>query len=172
MSAQSAGDSGRRRLDIADRVKLAFVGTLITLGVIAFVAFLVVMFVNTRYNFQTLRADLARIHIPSGYHLVTVRRSGTDCAREQCSLTETWTWPGNGGRTVPAACSAVYQAMTTAYSEDAEANSPMAAGAACDYYSIAGGPGATKALIEVIVRPDKTQSAGGVLVQLTGSYPS
>ncbi len=98
MSAQSAGDSGPRRLDIADRVELAFVGVLVMLGVIAFVAFAVVMSVNTRYNFQTLRADLARVHFPSGYRLVTVRRSGTDCAHAQCSLTETWTWSGNGGR--------------------------------------------------------------------------
>jgi hypothetical protein len=171
MSAQPAGDSGRRRLDIADRVELAFAGTLITLGVIAIVAFAVVMSVNTRYNVQTLRADLARVHFPSGYRLVTVRRWGTGCAHAQCSLTETWAWPGNGGRTVSAACSAVYHAMTAAYSDYPEANSPMAAGAACDYYSTAGGPGFTKALIEVIVRLDKTQSAGGVLVQLTGSYP-
>jgi hypothetical protein len=172
MSAQSAGGRERRRLDIADRVKLAFVGVLVMLGVIAFVAFLVVMFAKTSYNFQTLRADLAQVHIPSGYHLVTVRRSGTDCAHDQCSLTETWTWSGNGKRTVSAACSDVYHAMTAAYSEYPEANSPMAAGAVCDYDSTAGGPGFTKALIEVIVRPEKTQSAGGVVVQLTGSYPS
>lgn len=176
MSAQSAGDSGPRRLDIADWVRLGFVGTLVTLGVIAFVAFAVVMSINTRYNFQTLRADLAPVHFPSGYRLVSARRSGTNCARAQCSLTETWTWSGNGARTVSAACSDVYHAMTEAYplrqdgSVEANPRQDMPSGAACDYYTSKEGPGFTKASIEGFVRVDKTQSDGGVLVQLTGSY--
>jgi len=151
-----------------------YVRVVTPLAVLAFVAFVVVMAVNTRDNFQTLRADLAPVQFPSGYRLVTVSRSRTNCSG--CSLTETWAWFGNGGRTVSAACSDVYHAMTAAYppqnygSVEANPRQEMPAGAVCDYYTIKDGPGFTKASIEVIVRPDKTQSDGGVVIQLTATY--
>ena len=44
-----------------------YVRVVTPLAVLAFVAFVVVMAVNTRDNFQTLRADLAPVHFPSGY---------------------------------------------------------------------------------------------------------
>lgn len=142
------------------------------LAVLTFGGFVVVMAVNTRYSYQTLRADLDRVRLPSGYRLVIANRS-RNCPG--CWLTETWTWPGNGGKTVSAACSDVYHAMTAAYpprnygSVDGNPPRDMPAGTLCDYDTVKSGPGFTKIGIEAFVRPDKRRSHSGVVIQLIAS---
>ena len=141
------------------------------LAALAFAAVFVVMGVNTKYNFQTLRSDLDAVRLPSGYRLVTVSRS-RNCTG--CWLIETSTWSGNG-QTDSAACSGVYHAMAAAYpprsygSLDGNPPQDMPAGTVCDYFTVKAGPGFnfTKVGIEAFVR--KTQSAGGVVVELIAS---
>jgi len=150
----------------------AYFWIMMMLAVLAFAAVFAVMAVNTKYNYQTLRADLDPVRLPSGYRLVTVSQS-RNCSG--CWLIETSTWSGNDGRTASAACSDVYHAMAAAYPPShygsLEGNPPqdMPAGTVCDYFTVKVGPGFnfTKIGIEAFVR--KTQSADGVIVQLIAS---
>lgn len=86
-------------------------------------------------NFQTLRSDLTKVHLPSGYRLKGERKAGTDCHHDGCSLTQTWTWVPALQPTQSSACFNLFKAMNSAFS-DVESNSPLPANAACDYYSI------------------------------------
>jgi hypothetical protein len=88
-------------------------------------------------NFQTLRGALATVHLPPGYRLTAAYQAGTDCAPGPCSLTQTWAWAPSIAPTISAACTDVGNALTSAFSR-AGTNSPMPAGAACDYYAVLG----------------------------------
>ncbi len=59
--------------------------------------------IGAQKNFQTLRSDLAKVHLPSGYRLTAEHEAGTRCAHDGCSLTQTWTWAPSSGRTRSAA---------------------------------------------------------------------
>jgi hypothetical protein len=129
-------------------------------------------FIGPQENFQTLRSDLAKVHLPSGYRLATEHQAGTGCAHQQCSLTQIWTWAPSTGRTTSAACSDAYHAMTSAFSE-VDANSPVPANAACDYFTILGSllhPGQGKRTVEAVVQTGQDQTNDGFLIKLTASY--
>jgi hypothetical protein len=98
----------RRRLRIYHSVLVS----LVLLGVVAELS---LTLIGPQENFQTLRSDLAKVHLPSGYRLISTRQAGTDCAHEQCSLTQTWAWMPTSGRTSNAACTDVQHAMTQSW---------------------------------------------------------
>lgn len=151
------------------RIPVSIMVSLVLLGVVAEIS---LTLIGPQENFQTLRSDLAKVHLPSGYHLVTTHQAGTDCAHEQCSLTQTWAWMPSSGRTSSAACTDVHHAMMSAFS-GVDSNSPIPANAGCDYYAILGDllhPGQGKRTIEVIVRTGQAQVNDGFLVELTASY--
>jgi hypothetical protein len=78
--------------------------------------------IGAQENFQTLHSDLAKVHLPSVYHLTAEHKAGTDCAHNGCSLTQTWAWAPSSGRTRSAGHDA-YHAMTSAFS-GVESNTP------------------------------------------------
>jgi hypothetical protein len=88
--------------------------------------------VGGQQNFQTLRSDLAKVHLRPGYRLTAEHKAGTDCANDDCSLTQTWTWMPAQQPSRSSACSDAFNAMNSAFS-DVEPNSPIPANAACDY---------------------------------------
>jgi hypothetical protein len=123
-------------------------------------------------NFRTLRSDLANVRLPPGYSLATEHQVGTDCAHQQCSLTQTWRWTPSSGRTRSAACSDVLHAMTSAFS-GVDSNSPVPSKAACDYYAILGSvfhPGQGQRTVEAIVKTGLVETHPVVLLELTDSY--
>jgi hypothetical protein len=91
--------------------------------------------IGAQKNFQTLRSDLAKVHLPSGYRLTAEHTAGTRCAHDECSLTQTWTSVPSLGRTKSGACHDAYHAMTSAFS-GVEPNSPIPANVACDYVTV------------------------------------
>jgi hypothetical protein len=111
------------------RIIFSVLVSLVLLGVVAELS---PTAIGPQENFQTLRSDLAKVHLPSGYRLVTTRQAGTDCAHEQCSLTQTWAWMLASGRTSSVACADVRRAMISAFS-GVDSNSPIPAEAYCDY---------------------------------------
>ncbi len=139
--------------------------------VLGFVAEFALLGIGAQENFQTLRSDLAKVHLPSGYRLATEHQAGTDC-RKQCSLTQTWRWAPSSGRTKSAACHDAHHAMTSAFSQ-VDANSPIPANAACDYYTILESllhPEQGKRTVEAIVKTGQAQTHDGFLVKLIASY--
>jgi len=153
------------------RLPVAIMFSLVGLGVAAFIA---LTFIAPYQNFQTLRSDLGKVHLPSGYHLAETHQEGTDCAHERCSLTQIWTWTPSGAHTSSAACADVRHAMASAF-PGTDANSPIPAGAACDYVAILSPlfpPGQGERDIEVIVHTGQAQANDGFLIELTDFYYS
>jgi hypothetical protein len=173
MSAEPAGYI-QQRLQAAGarrsfRIPFSIIVSLVLLGVVAELG---LTLIGPQENFQTLRSDLADVSFPSGYRLVTTHQAGTDCAHEHCSLTQTWAWMPSSRRTSSAACTDAYHAMTSAFS-GVDANSPIPANTACDYYAILGDllhPAKGKRTIEAIVRTGQPQVNDGVLIELAASY--
>jgi hypothetical protein len=172
MSAEPAGYIQRRLRAVVDhrsfRIAFSVVVSLLLLGVVAEFG---LDLIGAQENFQTLRSDLAKVHLPSGYHLVNSHQAGTDCAHKQCSETQTWTWVPNSGRAKAAICSDVRHAMTSAFS-DVESNSPVPANASCDYFTVLSSllhPGQGKRTVEAIVQTDQAQPNGAFL-ELIASY--
>jgi hypothetical protein len=151
------------------RIYLIVAGSLLLL---VLVTEIIPAIIGAQKNFQTLRSDLAKVHLPSGYRLTAEHKAGTDCAHHGCSLTQTWTWVPSSGRTRSAACHDAYHAMTSAFS-GVELNSPIPANAACDYYTILGSllhPGQGKRTVEAIVQTGKAHTSEGFVVQLVAVY--
>jgi hypothetical protein len=172
-SAQPVGHI-QHRVRAADthrsiRILLSIV---VSLALLAAVAEIGLTLIGPQANFQTLRSDLVKVHLPSGYGLVATHQAGTDCAHQQCSLTQSWAWMPTSRRTSSAACTDAYNAMISAFST-VDSNSPIPASAACDYYAILGDllhPGEGKRTVEAIVRTGQAQINDGFLLQLTASY--
>jgi hypothetical protein len=128
--------------------------------------------IGAQENFRTLRSDLAQVHLPSGYRLTAEHRAGTDCAHNGCSLTQTWTWASAAGPTKNRACSAVHQAMTSAYS-DIEPDSPIPANAACEYFATVSSffhASQGKRTIEATVQVSRAHPGNGLAIRLVASY--
>src|SRR6266568_7534987 len=160
MNAQPAGYIRQRTQAVAGhrsfRIPFSIAVSVLLLGI---VAEFVLLGIGGQENFETLRSDLASVHLPSGYRLATEHQAGTDCAHEQCSLTQTWRWAPSSGRTKSATCSDVFHAMTSAFS-GADSNSPVPANAACDYYTVLESlfhPGQGKRTVEAIVKTGQAQ---------------
>lgn len=151
------------------RISVSIMVSLVLLGVVAEIG---LTLIGPQENLPTLRSDLAKVHFPSGYRLVTTHQAGTDCAREPCSVTQAWAWTPSSGRTRSAACTDVYHAMVSAF-PGVDSNSPVPANAACDYYAVLGDllhPGQGKRTIEAIVRTGQARMNDGFLIELTASY--
>jgi hypothetical protein len=175
MTARPAGSRQQRVRAAGDhriiRILASIVSLLVSLGVAAEIG---LTLADPQEDFQTLRHDLANVHLPPGYHLITTRQAGTNCRNESCSITQTWAWAAGSRRTSSAACADAYHALTSAF-PGTESNSPLAANAACDYFAILSGllhPGQGKRMIEVIVQTGHPQASGGFLIELTDSYGS
>ncbi len=173
MNAQPAGYIRQRAQAVAGhrsfRIPFSIAVSVLLLGI---VAEFVLLGIGGQENFETLRSDLASVHLPSGYRLATEHQAGTDCAHEQCSLTQTWRWAPSSGRTKSATCSDVFHAMTSAFS-GADSNSPVPANAACDYYTVLESlfhPGQGKRTVEAIVKTGQAQTHEVFLVELIASY--
>jgi hypothetical protein len=173
MRAERAGNIGQRVAAVSGhrslRVAFSIVVAVLVLGVVAELG---MTFTGPQENFQTLRGDLAKVHLPSGYRLTRTRHAGSDCAHAECSLTQTWSWTPGSPRTSSTACSDVYHAMASAFTV-VDSNTPMPASAACDYYAILGDllhPGQGKRTIEAIVGTGQAPAGHGYVVRLTASY--
>lgn len=173
MSAEPAGYIQQRLRAVAGhrsfRILVSVAVSFLVLGTMAEFG---LTLIGPQENFQTLRSDLAKVHLPSGYRLSTERQAGTGCGHEECSLIQIWTWAPGSGRTTSAACSDVYHAMTSAFSE-ADSNSPVPANAACDYFTILSSllhPGQGQRTVEAIVQTGQDQANDGFLIKLTASY--
>jgi hypothetical protein len=142
------------------------------LWAVIFASFIAYGVVSPDENFQALRNDLSKVHLPPGYRLVAQHRTGTDC-HDQCSITQTYEWSRSSRRTTQAACADVLHALTSAYS-GTSANSPIPAHAACDYYADVPGdpfnPGEGKPVVEAIVQPSQTPAQGSFLIELSAYY--
>lgn len=128
--------------------------------------------IGAQENFQTLRSDLAKVHLPSGYRLTAEHKAGTDCAHNGCSLTQTWAWAPSSGRTRSAACHDAHHAMTSAFS-GVEFNSPLPANVACDYNTLLDSPlhpGQGKRTVDAIVKNRQHNKHEGFVIQLVASY--
>ena len=173
MTAASAGYLQKRAQAAAQhrslRIAVSMTVSLLLLGV---VAELTLTGIGGQENFRTLRSDLANVRLPPGYSLATEHQVGTDCAHEQCSLTETWRWTPSTGRTRSAACIDVLHAMTSAFS-GVDSNSPAPSKAACDYYAVLDSvfhPGQGKRTVEAIVKTGLVETHPVVLLELIASY--
>ena len=148
------------------------VSVVVSVILLAVAAELTLTMIGAQENVQTLRSDLAKVRLPSGYHLVTTRQAGADCADGLCSLTQTWAWAPRSGRSSSAACADIQHALASAFSR-ADSNTPIPANAACDYYAVLGDllhPGQGKRTVEAIVLTCQTPAAGDCIVELTASY--
>jgi hypothetical protein len=171
MSAEPAGYLQRHLRAVVEhrsfRIAFAVVVSVLVLGVVAEFG---LDLIGAQQNFQTLRSDLAKVHLPSEYHLVTRHQAGTDCAHKHCSLTQTWTWVPNSGRT-KTACSDVHHAMTSAFS-DVISDSPVPANTSCEYFTVLSSllhPGQGKRTVEAIVQTDQAQPNDAFL-ELIAAY--
>lgn len=127
--------------------------------------------IGGQQNFQTLRSDLGKVHLPPQYRLTDEDTTGTDCYNS-CSVIQTWTWVPVGGRTASDQCRDASSALSSAFS-DAEANSPLPPRAVCNYFTILTSffhPGQGKRDIEAIVTPRSAGSARGFVIQISASY--
>lgn len=127
--------------------------------------------IGAQVNFQTLRSDLAKVHLPPGYQLIAQHEAGSDC-HDGCSLTQTWTRAPVSGRTNAGACSDVLHAMSAAFPGVAS-DSPVPANDACDYAATVESlihPGQGKRVIEGIVHTGKPGTGGGFTVKLSAAY--
>ncbi len=152
--------------------RISFISVAGTLLLLVAITQIIPGMIGAQENFRTLRGDLARVHLPSGYRLTAVHTAGTDCAHQGCSLTQTWKWVPGRGRTKSGACADVYQAMNSAY-PGAEANAPIPADVACDYFTVIDSllhPGQGKRLVDAIVQTGGANTSGGFLVKLVASY--
>jgi hypothetical protein len=142
------------------------------LWAVIFFSFTAYVVISPGVNFQTLRSDLAKVHLPSGYRLVAQHRDGTDC-HDQCSITQTWAWTRSSPRTTSAACADVFHALNSAY-PGTESNSPIPAYSSCDYYALPAGdsfnPGQGKPEIDGVVETSQTHTHNSFLIELTGAY--
>jgi hypothetical protein len=131
----------------------------------------VLTLIGTQTNFHTLRSDLAKVHLPSGYRLAAQHQAGTDC-HQSCSLTQIWTWAPSHWRTPSAACSDVNHAMTAAL-PDVSPDSSIPATAACAYFTVLDSPfhpAQGKRLVIATVQTGKAPTSGGFIVKLVASY--
>lgn len=119
-------------------------------------------------SFQKLQTELANVHFPPGYRLLSERRAGSDCAHDQCVVIQTWEWARSSRRTTSAACADVFGALDAAYS-GAESDDPGPAHSSCGYFS---GPQFInpKTSLEVIVYNGQAQANSGFLIVLTAEY--
>jgi hypothetical protein len=108
-------------------------GGVVVLMFVVFSAQYVIARIGPQENFQTLRADLARVRLQPGYRLSATRTEGADCP-DRCALFQTWIWVSSGARSATAACADAHAALAAAFPR-VDPDSPMRAGAACDYYS-------------------------------------
>jgi hypothetical protein len=151
------------------RIFLIVAGSLL---VLVLVTEIIPASIGAQKNFQTLRSDLAKVHLPSGYSLTAEHRTGTHCAHHECSLIQTWTWAPSRGRTKSAACQDARHAMTSAFS-GVDANSPIPANTACDYYTILESvlhPRQGKRTVEAIVKTGQAHTSEGFVIQLAAYY--
>jgi hypothetical protein len=155
-SAEPTGYIQRRLRAVVNhrsfRIAYSVVVSLLVLGVVAELG---LGLIGPQENFQTLRSDLAKVHLPSGYRLVNSHQEG-HCAHKRCSLTQTWTWVPTNERTKTAICSEVRHAMISAFS-DVQSNSPVPANASCDYFTELSNllhPGQGERMVEAIVQTD------------------
>jgi hypothetical protein len=153
-------DRGRRiRVRIGVALLVLAVGTALSL-----------QWLDPNDNFQTLRSDLAKVHLPPGYRLVKTQEAGTThCNFFSCTLTQTWAWaPNNAPWQAP--CTDVYQALSSAFS-GVISYSPTPPDN-CDYVVTLDDPfGQGKRTVEVTVRTDQPQANHGFLVELTDTFP-
>jgi hypothetical protein len=160
---RSAGDNRSVRILLSVVVSLALLGVVAEFGL---------AFTGPQENFQTLRGDLATVRLPSGYRLTATYQAGTDCAAGPCTLTQTWAWTPGSAHAISAACTDLADALTSAFPR-VGSNSPMPAGAACDYYAVLGNllhPGQGKRTVEGIVRAGHPGINDDFLIVLTASY--
>lgn len=152
------------------RFRKAAAWILSSLWAVFVVGFIVYVSIGPQIDFQTLRSDLAMVHLPPGYRLLAQHRAGTDC-HNQCSITQTWAWALGSRRTKSAACADVFHALISAYS-NADSNSPIPARASCDYTAIPDThhPGQGKPLVEAIVQTGQAHTNSGFLIELTAFY--
>jgi len=155
----------------------AFVIFFIIVAASLLVIFMVVVIIpgtiGAKENFQTLRTDLAKMHLPPGYRLTSERKGGTNCRTGGCWVTQTWIWAPGRGRTQSGACADVNRAMTDVFS-DVEPNSPMPPNAACVYFTVLASffhADQGKPNVEGIVQTDNS-AASGFLVRLVAFYYS
>jgi len=144
----------------------------VSLPLLGVVADLGLALTGPQKNFQTLRSDLATVHVPSEYRLTATYQGGTDCATGPCSLTQTWAWAPSSARPISAACADLDNALTSAFPR-VGSNSPMPAGAVCDYYAVVSDvlrPGQGKRTVEAIVRAGRPGINDDFLIVLTASY--
>jgi hypothetical protein len=128
--------------------------------------------VGEQQNFQTLRNDLAKVHLRPGYRLTAEHKAGTDCANDDCSLAQTWTWMPAHRPNRSSACSDVFNAMNSAFS-DVGSNSPMPANAACDYVTTVDSlfhSEQGKRLIEAIVQIGSDRTGEDLKVTISAAY--
>jgi hypothetical protein len=140
-------------------------------GSIAPVAIVVLIFalLPSHDSFQKLQAELANVHFPPGYRLVSQRRVGRDCGHDQCVIIQTWEWARSNRRTTSAACADVFGALDAAYS-GAESDDPGPAHSSCGYFS-GPPPGINpKTSLEVIVYDGQAHANSGFLIVLTADY--
>lgn len=151
------------------RIAFSVAASLVLLGIAAEI---VLTLIGAQENFRALRGDLAKVQLPPGYHLVTTRQAGTDCASGQCSIIQTWAWTPSSGHGSPAVCADVQQTLASAFSR-VDPNSPLPANATCDYYAILGDllhPGQGKRTVEAIVPACQAPATGQCIIKLTASY--
>ena len=171
----NAGPPGRiqRLMRVAgdNRGVRIFFSVVVSLVLLGLVAEMGLTLTGPQRNFQTLRGDLAKVRLPSGYRLAATRQTGTDCAAGPCSLTQTWVWAPGGIHSISAGCTDLDNAVTSAFS-GVGSDSPMPAGAACDYYAVLGDllhPGQGKRTVEGIVRAGRA-GTNDFLIVLTAAY--
>lgn len=160
---RSAGDNRGVRVLFSIAVSLVLLGAAAEVGLVL---------TGPQENFQTLRGDLAAVHLPAGYRLTATRQAGSDCAAGPCSLTQTWAWAPSSAPTISAACTELDNSLTSAFPR-VGANSPMPAGAACDYYAVLSDPlrpGQGKRTVEAMVRAGQAGINDDFLIVLTASY--
>jgi hypothetical protein len=164
----------QRRLQAAGALHRSFriaVSIVVSLFLLGVVVELGLTMAGGQENFQTLRSDLAEVHLSPTYHLIATRQAGSDCGGS-CSLTQTWVWTPTPGHGSSAACSDVQRAIESAFSR-ADANSPIPANTACDYYAILGDllhPGQGKRAVDGIVFKCHAPTAASCKIELTASY--
>ena len=173
MNAEPPGYLQQRMREIGNnRGVRIFYSVVVSLALLGAMADLGRAFIGPQENFQTLRSDLATVHLPAGYRLTATYQAGTNCVTGQCSLTQTWVWVPSSARAISAACTDLDNALTTAF-PGVGSNSPMPAGAACDYYAVLDDvlrPGQGKRTVAAIVRPGQPGINDGFLIVLTASY--
>jgi hypothetical protein len=148
-----------------------FISVAASLSLILLVVGVIPGIIAGQVNFQTLRTDLAKMHLPPGYRLTSERKGGTNCRTGGCWVTQTWIWAPGRGRTQSGACADVNRAMTYVF-PDVEPDSPRPPNAACAYFTVLASffhAGQGKPEVDGIVQTDNS-AASGFLVRLVAFY--